>query len=162
MLMNKEQVMQFLPHRDPFLFIDSVESVEYPGLDLKEGDIIAAKDTVNSEVIAHYRTKQDHPIFAGHFPGNPVLPGVVQVEMMAQAAAFGLIKTVKDPSDSNMEVALISVSNAKFRKPIGPEMDLIIKSKSIKCRGPFATYECELHCGETLMSEATVMATVKL
>ncbi len=162
MLLNKEQVMQFLPHRDPFLFIDSVDSVVYPDLDLKDGEVITAKETVNSEVVAQYRTKEEHPIFEGHFPGNPVLPGVVQIEMMAQAAAFGLLKTVKDPSESNMEVALISVSNAKFRKPIGPGMDLIVKSKCIKCRGPFATYECQLLNGETLMSEATVMATVKL
>lgn len=160
--MNKEQVMQFLPHRDPFLFIDSVETVLYPGRDLKEGEIITPKETVNCEVLAHYRTKKEHPIFAGHFPGNPVLPGVVQVEMMAQAAAFGLIGTVEDPAQSNMEVALISVSEAKFRKPIGPEMDLVIKSKCVKCRGPFATHECQLYNGDTLMSEATVMATVKL
>lgn len=162
MLMNKEQVMNFIPHRDPFLFIDSVETVLYPGRDLKEGDIIETKETLNSEVLAHYRTRADHPIFAGHFPGNPILPGVVQVEMMAQGAAFGLIRTIEDPSKSNMEVALISVSNAKFRKPIGPEMDLVIKTKCVKIRGPFATHECELYCGDTLMSEATVMASVKL
>jgi len=161
MFMNKEQVMQFLPHRDPFLFIDSIESVVYPGKDLKEGEIITSKETVGSEVTAHYRTKEDHAIFAGHFPGNPVLPGVVQVEMMAQASAFGLIRTVEDPAKSNMEVALISVAEAKFRKPIGPGMDLIIKSKCIKCRGPFATYECQLFNGDTLMSEAIAMATVK-
>lgn len=162
MLMNKEQVMQFLPHREPFLFIDSVETVLYPGREVKQGEVISTKETIGAEVLAHYRTKADHPIFAGHFPGNPVLPGVVQVEMMAQAAAFGLIRTVEDPANSSMEVALISVAEAKFRKPIGPEMDLVIKTKCIKCRGPFATYETQLFCGDTLMSEATVMATVKL
>lgn len=162
MVLNKEQVMQFLPHRDPFLFIDTVETVLYPDRDLKEGEVITAKETVNSEVLAHYRTRADHPIFAGHFPGNPILPGVVQVEMMAQGAAFGLLRTMEDPAKSNMEVALISVSNAKFRKPIGPEMDLVIKTKCVNCRGPFATHECQLYNGDTLMSEATVMASVKL
>lgn len=161
MIMNKEQVLEFLPHREPFLFVDSVQSITY-SRELKEDEVITTKETVNSEVVAHYRTKSDHPIFAGHFPGNPVLPGVVQVEMMAQAAAFGLVRTVPDPAKSNMEVALISVSTAKFRKPIGPEMDLVIKSKCIKCRGPFATYDCQIFNGDTLVSEATVMATVKL
>ncbi len=162
MLMNKEQVMNFIPHREPFLFIDSVESVTYPGIEIKEGELLEPKQTLNAEIVAHYRTKEDHPIFAGHFPGNPILPGVVQIEMMAQAAAFALVGTIEDPSKSNMEVVLLSVSNAKFRKPIGPGMDLIIKSKCVKIRGPFNSHECQIIIGDTIISEATVMASVKL
>lgn len=162
MLMNKEKVIQYLPHREPFLFVDSVESVTYPERELASEELLTAKETIGSEVVAHYRTKKDHPIFAGHFPGNPILPGVVQIEMMAQAAAFGLLKTMKDPSDSNMEVILMTVSGAKFRKPVVPEMDLIIKTKCSNVRGVFATYDCELYEGDTLLSQATVMASVKV
>jgi len=88
MKLNYKDVITLLPHRDPFLFIDSVESISAPKEEIIPGAGIDLKKTIGMEIIAHYRTKADHPIFAGHFPGNPILPGVVQVEMMAQATSF--------------------------------------------------------------------------
>ena len=161
MLIDTENVKKFIPHRDPFLFIDGVEKVEASRL-LAEGELLERKDLVGTKVIAYYRTKKDHPIFAGHFPGNPVLPGVVQVEMMAQATSFILFPMHPDPYDTDMEVALLSVDKAKFRKPILPEMDLRIEIECHKVRGPMMGSTGKIYCDEQLMSECEILAKVQI
>ena len=162
MILNSDQVKIILPHRDPFLFIDSVEAVSIPGRDYEKGQIFDIKDVNNAEVIAHYRTKKDHAIFAGHFPDYPILPGVVQVEMMAQASSFILLLVAKDPFVVKLDVALLGINEARFRKPIFPEMDLKLVTRTLKVRGPMITSECKLFCNDQLMSEVTVLASLKM
>lgn len=163
MLLNKDQVKAILPHREPFLFIDSVESVILPGIAQAPGEqYFELKDLIGVEIQASYRTKKEHPIFEGHFPDNPILPGVVQVEMMAQAVSFFVLYLIKDFSEYKMDVALVSVESAKFRKPVYPEMDLKIISKLEKVRGPMIYSSCQIFHNDQLMSEATVMATLKM
>lgn len=162
MLYDKSKVLKFLPHRDPFLFIDSVEWVGLPGRDLKVGELVSIKELVGSQVIANYRTKAEHPIFAGHFPGNPILPGVVQVEMMAQASSFVITMVYEDPFSLNIEVALLGISDTKFRKPILPEMDLVIKTTCSRSRGTIMSYDCQIFHNDELMSETSVLASLKI
>lgn len=162
MLVNLEQVMSFLPHRDPFLFVDSVESIEVSGAQAKPGDNKDLKDVINSSIIANYKTKKDHSIFKGHFPDYPILPGVVQVEMMAQCSSFILMAFLEKPFETKLDVALLSIENAKFRKPIFPEMDLRVTAKCVKSRGPFMSFSCQIEYNGELMSEASVMASVKI
>ncbi len=162
MLLNSDQVRQILPHRDPFLFIDSVESVTVPGRTLSAGEILDVKDIQDAEVIAHYRTKKDHAIFKGHFPDYPILPGVVQVEMMAQATSFIVLLVHQNPAQMKMEVALLGINDARFRKPVLPEMDLKIVTKTLKVRGSIITSECKLYHNDQLMSECTVWASLKM
>jgi 3-hydroxyacyl-[acyl-carrier-protein] dehydratase len=162
MNLNTEQVMKILPHRDPFLFIDSVESISIPGRSLDEGEVLETKDLDNAEVIALYRTKKDHAIFKGHFPDYPILPGVVQIEMMAQATSFIVFLVHKNPMGMKMDVALLGVNDSKFRKPVLPEMDLKIVIRVLKIRGPIIYSECKLYHNDQLMSEATVMASLKM
>ncbi len=159
MIFNKEQVMSYLPHRDPFLFVDTVSQVQL--VEEKSIDEITTADLVGGTVVAQFHTREDHPIFAGHFPGNPILPGVVQIEMMAQASSFIMTKIVKDPFNSKMDVALVSVSNAKFRKAVVPGMDLELKSVMRKIRGPMISQDCQIYNDGQLMSECSVLASIK-
>lgn len=162
MLLTNEKVKKILPHRNPFLFIDSVESVLVPGKNDLKQKLYDLKEIQNAEVIAHYKTKKEHEIFKGHFPDYPILPGVVQVEMMAQATSFIVILLVENPFNLKMDVALLGINEARFRKPVLPEMDLKIVTKTLKIRGPVITSECRLYHNEQLMSEATVMASLKM
>lgn len=161
MLINNDLVKQFLPHREPFLFVDTVESVAAPK-ELESGELLAVKDLVGTKVTAHFHVREDHPIFAGHFPGKPIFPGVTQVEMMAQASSFIYVHAYENPYEMEMDVALVSVSNAKFRKPVLPGMNLVMETECAKVRGPMVESHCRLLHDGNLISECTVMASVRM
>lgn len=161
MTILKEEVMKFLPHRDPFLFVDSIEEMNDSSgrsiLILTEK--ILPKDLVGATIIANYHVDPNLDLFKGHFPGRPIFPGVIQIEMMAQAACFGIRPLCYGrKSDENLEVALLKVENAKFRKPILPGMDLKILVKCTKVRGQTHCYDCTILCNNETMSEASLMA----
>jgi 3-hydroxyacyl-[acyl-carrier-protein] dehydratase len=156
MLMNKEQVLKFLPHRPPFLFIDSVESVEVP----HHGptDVVEKKDLIGCTVVAHFKVQPDLVVLEGHFPGNPIMPGVIQVEMMAQASCFAITRLLKDPFAVTLEVALLKIESAKFRKPIRPGMNLTIKAVCTKLRNQMMWYDCSIEHDGEILSESSLMA----
>lgn len=158
MLLNKNDVLNFLPHRPPFLFIDSIESILLSE-ELKQKQGLQPKDLVGVAVVAHFKVTEDLEILKGHFPGNPILPGVVQCEMMAQASAFiSLALNNLSVEGMQVETLLISVDKAKFRKPILIGMNLEIHSRIVKSRGQIASYECEVYHNSELVSEATILA----
>lgn len=162
MFMNKEQVLEFMPHRPPFLFIDTVREIIMPPAK-KEGKNLTPKDLLGSVVIANFEVREDLEILKGHFPGNPILPGVIQVEMMAQASAFaslGLENVNKD--EYRVETLLLGVESSKFRKPIVPGMKLEIHAKMDKSRGPIAHYSCEIYCENKKVSEAKFLAKLDI
>ncbi len=163
MLYNKEQVMAFLPHRDPFLFVDSIDSIEGVDKELIPGEVvISLKEIEGIKVVGNFHVKKDLAIFDGHFPGNPVLPGVIQIEMMAQVACFSVTKLYADPFSITLNVALMGVSSSKFRKPVLPGMDVEIHAVCTKSRGMIMSYDCQLYNNGNLMSEVSVLASVKL
>jgi 3-hydroxyacyl-[acyl-carrier-protein] dehydratase len=165
MIMDREQVMKFLPHRDPFLFVDSVLEIDVPVSETTSREDapkkFSSKDLLGGKVVCSFFTRENLSIFEGHFPGNPILPGVVQVEMMGQSASFMITKYIDNPDDLNLQIALMQVNNAKFRKPIRPNMELTIEGICSKARGPIMGFDCKIfHKGE-LMSEASVIASVQ-
>lgn len=160
MLMEKKQVMDFLPHRDPFLFIDTVKDIILPKeLKDKKGPFTPTQ-LIGGKVICNFKVDNTVKVLEGHFPGNPILPGVVQIEMMAQAASF-LATYCKPNENAKIEVALLGVDSARFRKPIIPPMDLEIHATMTKVRGPIQMYDCSIYSNGDLMSQTSVMASLK-
>jgi 3-hydroxyacyl-[acyl-carrier-protein] dehydratase len=163
MLFNKEQVMSFLPHREPFLFIDSVKEVTLPEELKGQKGPFTSQQLVGGKSVCCYKVDDSVKVLEGHFPGNPILPGVVQIEMMAQAASFLCVHTLPKPiQEMKLEVALLGVDSARFRKPIVPPMDLEIHSTLVKVRGPIHMYDCEIYSEGELISQTSVMASLKI
>ena len=106
-------IIKVLPHRYPFILIDRIDITE-PGLSL-----IALKNLTINE-----------PFFQGHFPRQPVMPGVLSLEIMAQAGSFLMLSQVKDPLSTNMFFS--SVEKAKFRKPVVPGDQLLVHMNLVK------------------------------
>ena len=106
-------IIKILPHRYPFILIDRIEIIE-PGVSL-----IALKNLTINE-----------PFFQGHFPGQPVMPGVLSLEIMAQAGSFLMLSQVVDPMSTNMFFS--TVEKAKFRKPVVPGDQLVVHMTLIK------------------------------
>lgn len=163
MLLDKKQVMDFLPHRDPFLFIDTVKEIILPeSLKDKKGPFTTA-EIIGTKSICTFKVDNSVKVLEGHFPGYPILPGVVQIEMMAQAASFMAIHCLEKPIEqAKLDVQLLGVDSARFRKPVIPPMDLEIHSFLNKVRGPIQMYDCEIFCDGDLISQTTVMASLKI
>ena len=106
-------IIKILPHRYPFILIDRIEITD-PGKQL-----VALKNLTINE-----------PFFQGHFPGQPLMPGVLSLEIMAQAGSFLMLSQVENPLSANMFFS--SVEKAKFRKPIVPGDQLIIYMRLVK------------------------------
>lgn len=160
MLMEKAQVMNFLPHRDPFLFIDGVKEITIPEELKNQKGPFTAQQLIGGRAICTFKVDNSVKVLEGHFPGDPILPGVVQIEMMAQAASF-LAIYCKPTETAKIEVALLGVDSARFRKPVIPPMDLEIRATLTKVRGPIQMYDCEIYANGDLMSQTSVMASLK-
>ncbi len=162
MLLNDFEVKKFLPHRAPFLFIDTVGELIVPD-SFKAIENPGTRDLIGIKVVAHFEVKEDLEILRGHFPGNPILPGVVQVEMMAQASAFiSLPLNNLSITGLDVETLLVSVEKSKFRKPIVPGMKLEIHATMTKNRGTIASYQAEIFCDGEKTSEAEFLAKLEI
>ncbi len=163
MVMDKKQVMEFLPHRDPFLFIDTVKSITLPeSLKGKTGPF-TPQQMIGGKCVCTFKVDNSVKVLEGHFPGYPILPGVVQVEMMAQAASFLVIHCLTQPVEkAKLDVQLLGIDSARFRKPVIPPMDLEIHAILNKVRGPIQMYDCELYSNGELIAQTSVMASLKI
>ena len=114
--MNQEQIMEIIPHRDPFLLIDTIEEME-----------------VGKRVVATKHMKPDEFWFKGHFPDYPVVPGVLMLEMCAQAGAVAMLAM---PENKGKIGFFGGVKEAKFRRQVVPGDTLRIEVEIIKVKGP--------------------------
>jgi len=140
MALDIMQVMNTLPHRYPFLMVDRVVKIE--------GDkIVALKNVTINE-----------PYFQGHFPGHPIMPGVLQVEAIAQVAGILMLRTGEDAAT---KVAyFMSANNVKWRRPVRPGDQLIIEVEMGKMRGKIGKAKGVCKVGEDVASEAEVMFSI--
>ena len=141
--LNKDQIKELLPHREPMLLIDEL----YDIVDLK-----SATAVVN--------VKKNSFFVQGHFPENPVMPGVLIVESFGQAAAaltaYGLDKATYE----NKLVFLMGVEKARFRNPVIPDCQLLLKIEAVRSHGRVWKYKGEAYVKGKKMSDAQWSATI--
>lgn len=144
-----QEILTILPHRFPFLLVDKVISwTPGPDKDSRTGQkIIAIKNVTFNE-----------PFFPGHFPGLPIMPGVLQIEAMAQAACLAYFRR----GDPEKDFFIASVDNGKFRKPVVPGDVLELHAEIVKDRGQMLIIRTEAKVGGSVVSEADILAKVTL
>lgn len=114
--MNTEQIMEIIPHRQPFLLIDVLEELT-PGV----------------RAVAKKCVSYNEPYFAGHFPGEPVMPGVLIIEAMAQTGAAAILSR---PENKGKTAYFAGINNAKFKRKVIPGDVLTLEIEIIKEKGP--------------------------
>ncbi len=138
MIMDVNEIMKYIPHRYPFLLVDRVLEME------KGKSIVAIKNVTMNE-----------GFFQGHFPGNPIMPGVLTIEALAQAA--GILAIATDGRE-NLGVYFMSIEKAKFRKPVVPGDQLRLEAEVLQERRNIWKISGKAYVGETLVSEAEFTA----
>jgi len=135
------EIMDLIPHRYPLLLVDRIEDVQ-PG----------------HKAVGIKNVSMNEWYFQGHFPGKPILPGVLIIEAMAQTAAVLVMKTLG--VTENKLVYFMSVEEAKFRKPVGPGDVMRLKVVQEKNRGPVWKFRGEALVLDTLVAEAIFTAMI--
>lgn len=140
-LMDINKIMSILPHRPPFLFVDRI-------LELSENHVVGMKNVTMNE-----------SFFVGHFPGSPVMPGVLQVEAMAQCGGILVLSTVPDPE--NYLTYFMKINNVKFKQMVLPGDTIIFKAELM---GPIRRGICHMqaygYANNKLVVEAELMAQI--
>ncbi|WP_168464379.1 3-hydroxyacyl-ACP dehydratase FabZ [Wolbachia endosymbiont of Ctenocephalides felis wCfeT] len=137
-------IIKILPHSYPFLLVDRV--IEYdPGKSIK-----AIKNVTFNE-----------PFFSGHFPGHPIMPGVLIIESLAQASAICVLGQESQDAMKDRVVYFMSIENAKFRKPVIPGDTLVLQSNIKNARLSACKFECIAYVNEEKVAEATILAMLQ-
>jgi len=141
--LNKKQIEELLPHREPMLLIDELYDIEK----LKSATAIL-------------NVKKDSFFVNGHFPGQPVMPGVLIVESFGQAAAALTAHGLDKATYENKLVFLMSVEKARFRNPVIPDCKLELKIEAIRSHGRVWKYKGDAFVNNTKVADAMWSATI--
>ncbi len=138
-LMGRDEIKEYLPHREPILLVDRI-------LEMEKGQ----------RVVAERDVRPDEPWFEGHFPGYPVLPGVLIVEAMAQAA--GVLAFWTEGSKGESAAYFTSIDKVRFRKPVVPGETLRLELDLIRRRGKIWRFRGQAFVDGQLVAEGEVQA----
>ncbi len=141
--LNKDQIINLLPHREPMLLIDELYDIN---------------NLHSATAVVH--VKKDSFFVQGHFPGQPVMPGVLIVESFGQAAAALTASGLDKSTYENKLVFLMGVEKARFRNPVIPDCKLILKIEAIRSHGRVWKYKGEAFVDEKKMADAIWSATI--
>ena len=136
-----DEIMTYLPHRYPFLLIDRIVEFEE-----------------NKRVVGIKNVTINEPFFQGHFPGHPIMPGVLLIEAMAQVGGVMALKS--DPNPSSKVIYFMSIDKAKFRKPVVPGDQVRFELDLIKVRSTIRTFKGVALVDGTVVAEAEMMAMI--
>lgn len=144
-VLDINQILERLPHRYPMLLIDRV-------LELESGKRIKAIKNVSI----------NEPFFQGHFPGNPVMPGVLITEAMAQAAAlFSFADGVDGQEGGKTVYYLVGIDKARFRQPVVPGDQLVIEVSALRLSRSMCKYECKATVAGADVASAELMCAIR-
>ena len=141
--LNKDQIRELLPHREPMLLVDEL-------YDIKK----------LQSATALVKVRKDSFFVQGHFPNEPVMPGVLIVESFGQAAASLTANGLDKSTYENKLVFLMGVEKARFRNPVVPDCDLILKIEAIRSHGRVWKYKGEAFVNDKKMADAIWSATI--
>jgi beta-hydroxyacyl-ACP dehydratase FabZ len=141
MLMNTVEIQKILPHRFPFLLVDAILELE------PAKRIVGIKNVTVNE-----------PFFQGHFPGAPVMPGVLIVEAMAQLAAVMVLKEL--PDREKKLVYFTGIDRARFRQPVAPGDQIRMVVEAIKLRPRHGKLKAEAYVKDKLVAEAEIFSSI--
>ncbi len=142
--MDINQVLAHLPQRFPILMIDRVLECE-PG----------------KRILALKNVSANEPYFPGHFPQRPVMPGVLILEAMAQAAAILVFRTLGMKPDENSVYYYAGIDNARFKRPVEPGDQLMLEVSILGSKRGVWKFGCAARVGDALVAEADILCTVR-
>lgn len=140
-MLTTEQIMEIIPHRHPFLLVDIIEQLE-PG-----------KKAVGYKCVTY-----NEPFFAGHFPGEPVMPGVLQIEACAQVGAVAILSM---ENNRGKTAYFGAVNSAKFKRKVVPGDKLRMECEIIRQKGPVGVGRASAYVGDELAMSAELTFIVK-
>ena len=132
--LTREQIKEIIPHRDPFLFLDEIVELE-PG----------------QRAVAIKEVRPEEPHFQGHFPGQPIMPGVLIVEALAQAGAVAALSL---PENQGKLVLFAGIDGVRFKRPVTPGDTLRLEVEMTKMRGPIGKADAQAFVGKELACRA--------
>ena len=142
--MDIHEILEYLPHRYPMLLVDRV-------LEVIPGERIVALKNVSF----------NEPFFPGHYPHHPVMPGVLVVEALAQAAAILSFMTMGGKSDDKSVYYFVGIDGARFKRPVSPGDQLVLEVSILKSKHSIWKYAAQAKVNDQVAAEAELMCTLR-